>query len=196
MQQLLNLLTIITRPGYFTTVFLVTFPLAVAASTSNHKIISPEPSPDLDPAEVVRIQVEALRNNSPLNEGIALTYRFASPNNKRSTGPLDRFTQMVRTDPYHLLLNHRRARYEPLALSGNQAHQLVIITDSAGEEIAYHWTLVRQEEGKFKDCWMTDMVIPSVRPTLRVLTLLTDPRDERSYRGNQASRDARATQHR
>jgi hypothetical protein len=175
-QQLLNLLAIITRPGYLTLVFVVTFPLAVAASTSGHQVISPEPSPVLDPAEVVRIQVEALRNNSSLNEGIALTYRFASPNNRRSTGPLGRFTVMVRTDPYDRLLNHRRARYEPLALSGNVAHQLVIITDPAGEEIAYHWTLVRQEEGKFKDCWMTDAVIPSVRPALRVLTLLTDPR--------------------
>ncbi|MGB5260313.1 MAG: DUF4864 domain-containing protein [Gammaproteobacteria bacterium] len=132
------------------------------------------PSPELDPVEVVRIQVKVLPNNSPRNEGIELTYRFASPENRRFTGPLARFVQMVQSEPHDRLLNHRQARYEPLAYSGNEAHQPVIITDSAGEEIAYHWVLVRQTEGEFKGCWMTDAVIPSVRPGQRVITHLVN----------------------
>jgi hypothetical protein len=152
-------------------------PFALAASVTappDNQTATPEPSPELDPAEVVRIQVEALRNNGPLNEGIELTYRFASPENKRSTGPLSRFTDMVSSNPYDRLLNHRQATYEPLAHSGNVAHQPVIITDSVGEEITYHWVLARQTEGEFKGCWMTDAVIPAVLPAQRVLTLLLD----------------------
>ncbi len=131
-------------------------------STDEVKVVAP--SPDLNPSEVIRIQVEALRNNSLLDEGIELTYRFASPGNKRVTGPLVRFTAMVRSAPYDRLLNHRSARYGPLAVSDGQAYQRVMITDSQGEEIAYHWVMSRQSEGQFKDCWMTDAVIPVQTP--------------------------------
>ena len=111
-----------------------------------------------------KIQVEALRNNSLLDEGIELTYRFASPGNKRVTGPLVRFTAMVRSPPYDRLLNHRSARYGPLAVSGDEAYQRVIVTDAAGEEVVYHWVLSRQSEGQYKDCWMTDGVLPVQHP--------------------------------
>lgn len=119
------------------------------------------PSPQLEPSDVVRIQVEALRENTPLNEGIELTYRFASPANKRSTGPLDRFLVMVRSAPYDRLLNHLSARYGPVAVSGDESSQTVIVTDKGGEEVAYVWTLSRQQEGEFEACWMTTAVIPA-----------------------------------
>ena len=151
----------------FAALLLAAVPLLVSAAvspqpTEQAKVAAP--APGLDPAEVVRIQVEALRNNSLLDEGIELTYRFASPGNKRVTGPLVRFTAMVRSPPYDRLLNHRSARYGPLAVSDDEAYQRVIITDSEGEEIAYHWVVSRQSEGEFKDCWMTDGVVPVQRP--------------------------------
>lgn len=160
--------TLIATARLCAALFLAAFSLGTAAAVSTepaHPANTSTPSPSLDPSEVVRIQVEALRNNSLLNEGIQLTYRFASPDNKRVTGPLIRFTEMVRSAPYDRLLNHLRARYSPLAVSGDQAYQMVIITDAEGEEIAYHWSLSRQIEGEFKDCWMTDAVIPVQRPT-------------------------------
>jgi len=139
--------------------------LVVVAALSKAPDHQPSaPSPELDPSEVMRIQVEALRNDSLLNEGIELTYRFASPQNKRFTGPLPRFIEMVRSVPHDRLLNHRSARYGPMAISGDNAHQLVTVTDREGEEIRYHWVLSRQGEGEFKDCWMTNAVI-AAEPT-------------------------------
>ena len=122
------------------------------------------PSPLLNPSEVVSIQIEALRENSQRNEGIELTYRFASPGNKRSTGPLERFLAMVRSAPYQQLLNHRSARYGPSSVFGDKAYQLVTIIDKQGDEVAYLWVLSRQGEGEFAGCWMTDAVISSQRP--------------------------------
>jgi len=154
----------------FVTLILATVPLIVAAALStapSPQPRAPAPSPELDPSEVVRIQVEALRSNSHLNEGIELTYRFASPGNRRFTGPLDRFIEMVRSAPYDRLLNHRSARYSPMAISGDEAHQTVTVTDSEGEEITYHWVLSRQSEGEFKDCWMTSAVIADQQPKQR-----------------------------
>ena len=114
---------------------LVMLPLIVTAALPKESILIgevPTPSPELDPPEVVRIQIEALRKNSILNEGIRLAYRFASPDNKRYTGPLNRFIEMVRSPPYHWLLNHVKAYYGPVAVSGTEAYQLVTITDKGG----------------------------------------------------------------
>ena len=158
--------------------FVLMLPLTVTASlssASNDQSRVAAPSPELEPADVVRIQVDALRNNNPRDEGIELTYRFASPENKRVTGPLARFTEMVHSNPYDRLLNHLGADYEPLEISGNKAYQLVNITDTVGEVISYHWILVRLSEGQFKDCWMTDAVIATERPTQRILTLFLIP---------------------
>ncbi len=77
---------------------------------------------------------------------------------------------MVRSAPYDRLLNHRRAEYSPMAVSGNQAQQIVVIIDAEGEEVGYVWVLSRQTEGPLKDCWMTDAVIPAEREVQRQLT--------------------------
>ena len=57
-----------------------------------------EPDPSLSPRDVVSIQIEALRNNdTPYeNRGIEVAFNFASPTNKRITGPIERFAVMVR----------------------------------------------------------------------------------------------------
>jgi hypothetical protein len=111
----------------------------------------------------VRVQVEALRTNSPLDEGIRLTYRFASPGNKSYTGPIGRFIRMLRSAPYDRLLNHRSARYGPVSISGTEAFQTVTVIDKEGEETAFRWLLSRQSRGAFKDCWMTNAVIAATQ---------------------------------
>ena len=154
-------------------VFLASLPalaFAVSSPLLAFQARNAVPSPELGPAEVVRIQVEALRRNRPSNDGIALTYRFASPNNKRATGPLDRFTEMVRSPPYDRLINHLHAHFDDLQVSGGEASQRVVITDNRGEELAYLWVLSRQTQGEFKHCWMTDAVIPVREPVPRRLT--------------------------
>jgi hypothetical protein len=60
------------------------------------------PDPALDPADAVRVQVQALAENGADDAGIALTFRFASPDNRRQTGPLGRFVAMVKGPVYRL----------------------------------------------------------------------------------------------
>jgi hypothetical protein len=146
--------------------------IAAVSGNSTEQIFTPRPSPEIAPATVVRIQVEALRHNSLLNEGIQLTYRFASPENKKVTGPLTRFTEMLRSSPYDRLLNHRSARYGPIAVSADQAHQVIMIIDKTGQELVYYWLLSRQDQGEFEGCWMTDAVIAVTRPEQRQVTQL------------------------
>ena len=56
-----------------------------------------KPTPEINPEEVVKIQLSSLMNNDEpyLNAGIEQTWEFAHPINQIFTGPLDRFKQMI-----------------------------------------------------------------------------------------------------
>jgi hypothetical protein len=122
------------------------------------------PAPSFDPAEVAQIQLDALRTNTLINEGIALTFRFASPANREVTGPLPRFVRMLRSPPYDRLLNHREAEYGPLRVEDDTAYQPVIVTGSDGRQAGYLWVMSRQRDGEYKGCWMTDAVLSTEQP--------------------------------
>lgn len=127
-------------------------------SHSEHNIL-PQPRPDLSPDEVIRIQLDALRENDTGNDtGIATAFNFASPGNRVYTGPLSRFKQIVRNPVYNVMLNHKRAEYDPVLVSGTIAQQRVMITGEASQTVIYTFTLSRQREAKYRDCWMTDGV--------------------------------------
>lgn len=55
------------------------------------------PNPSLTPYEVLSIQVWALRYDDGTDDGIASCFRFASPANRSSTGPVGRFGRMIRS---------------------------------------------------------------------------------------------------
>ena len=76
--------------------------VVLAALVGANHLPQTEPHPALSPRDVVRIQIEALRkNDTPYeNRGIEVTFNFASPANKRMTGPLERFKVMVHNPIY------------------------------------------------------------------------------------------------
>lgn len=134
---------------------LATGALLFAAAPTN----DPEPSPDLTPEEVIRIQVEALQaNDSPTPDaGIAAAFRFASPGNRAATGPLPRFTQMVKGG-YADMLGFASAEYGPIQVAGDQAQQAVTLVQRDGRRTVYMFALGRQRGGRYDGCWMTDGV--------------------------------------
>ena len=68
-----------------------------------------KPSVNIDPKQVVVIQLNALmKNDSPYKDrGIEQTWEFAHPNNQRMTGPLDRFKRMLKGVSYSMLIDHK-----------------------------------------------------------------------------------------
>ena len=120
------------------------------------------PDPDLSPAEVVRIQLEALRNNDEQDRGIEVAFRFASPANRANTGPLARFIPMIKQGPYALMLDFRDATYGPVETVADRARQRVTLT-GARETMTYWFYLSLQSEPPYTGCWMTDSVF--IEPT-------------------------------
>lgn len=121
------------------------------------------PRPELAPEQVVRIQLDALRHNDSQNRGIEVAFRFASPQNRLSTGPLARFVRMIQQGPYRLMLAYESAAYHPVEIVEDRARQRVTLIGS-GLAIDYDFYLSRQAGGEWVGCWMTDAVIAR-RPT-------------------------------
>ena len=138
-------------------VFLLILPFQVWASFD---IENAYPEPELTPNDVVRLQLLAMQQNDDSNFGIEVTFRFASPANKKQTGPLWRFIRLVQNPSYSPLLNHLNATFLELNLENNFAIQDVIITTSKGERIGYRFRLSIQKGPLYPGCWMTDSVTP------------------------------------
>ena len=118
------------------------------------------PEPELKPNDVVRLQLLAMQQNDESNFGIEVTFRFASPANKKQTGPLKRFIGLVRNPSYRPLLNHINATFLELTVEEVFAVQDVIITPYNGERIGYRFRLSIQKGPLYPGCWMTDSVTP------------------------------------
>ena len=125
-----------------------------------------EPSPDLTPREVVQIQLRAFGNNNAEDEGIEIGFRFASPGNRRRTGPLPRFTAMLKGPAYGVMLEHDRAEYAAVVVREEQAVQRVRLI--RGDTVAvYDFYLRRQNETDCQGCRMTEAVYLSGAGTIR-----------------------------
>jgi len=120
----------------------------------------PRPSPDLSPKDVVRLQVEALGDNDTPYEdaGIEAAFRFASPANKRATGPLNRFRTLFDIETYRPMIDHVGAQYSDVQVDGNVARMGVMLTSERGRQVGYLFRLSKQSSAPHEGCWMTDGV--------------------------------------
>jgi hypothetical protein len=116
----------------------------------------------MGPHDVVAAVVNALQhNNSPLpNAGILAVYQFASPANKRVTGPYGRFFRSVKSPPYAVLLQPSAIEYGPIKSDANQASQNITIHTPNNEAFTFRFDISRQNDGPCPGCWMVDSVVP------------------------------------
>jgi hypothetical protein len=128
--------------------------------------MEPKPNVKWSVPEVVGIVLSALQHNdapSP-DHGIATAYLFASPENHRMTGPLDRFILLVKNPVYRSMLGYRSMRREAPIIDGRFARQRVTLIGASGERADYIFMLSKQTTGDYKGCWMTDGVMRVAPP--------------------------------
>ena len=119
------------------------------------------PQNSILPAEVVEIQLIGLMNNDKeyKDSGIVQTWNFAHPNNKKVTGPLDKFKRMIKGDTYQMMIDHLSHTITQLESSEKWAQFEVVILDKNKIYHKFNWQVEKYtEEGDLKDCWLTTMV--------------------------------------
>ena len=120
-----------------------------------------KPNSKLTPFDVLMIQLNSLKNNDdPYKDaGIEQTWEFAHPINKRSTGPLEKFKQMIYNENFEILLNHLNNKITLITETNNKSIYKVFILSKDKEKYFYIWQIEKVlTEGNLKNCWMTTNV--------------------------------------
>ena len=117
-----------------------------------------EPNKRLEPYDVVKIQLEALKNNNKDDNGIKQTWLFAHPDNKKITGPYERFRIMIYGQQYKFLLNHSSHKINLITNSPNKFIYRIEILSDKKQLFFYEWHVQKGSEEKCKNCWFTSAV--------------------------------------
>ena len=128
-------------------------------TTSKAELV--KPNSNIDPAEVVKIQLIGLQKNDfdYKDKGIEQTWNFAHPNNKKNTGPLPNFKMMIKGNSYQMLLDHLSHTITKVGSSDKWAQFEVIILDKEKIYHKFNWQVEKYTmDGPLKDCWLTTMV--------------------------------------
>ena len=131
----------------------------IFTNIANAELIKPNIS--LKPFDVLMIQLESLKdNNKPYKDaGIEQAWEFAHPINKKSTGPLEKFKKMIYSDSYKILISHENNKSIVLKKSQNKLIYKVYVLSKDKKKYYYIWKIEKvNQQGKFKDCWMTTAV--------------------------------------
>ena len=137
-------------------IFKIIFLFFLTISNSKAELLLP--NVNFKPFDVVQIQLLALKNNDEIyaNSGIEQTWNFAHPNNKKVTGPLDRFTSMIKGEGYKMLLNHIEHSITLVQSGDNWAQFEVTVLDQSKTYHKFNWQVEKYEKpGPLKDCWLT-----------------------------------------
>jgi len=120
-----------------------------------------DPISSIKPKEVVQIQLIGLMKNDDhfKDSGIEQTWNFAHPENKKNTGPLPNFIQMIKSRSYQMLINHVSHTITEVGSSDKWAQFEVIILDQEKTYHKFNWQVEKYTvDGPLKDCWLTTMV--------------------------------------
>jgi|TARA_B110001452_G_scaffold259384_1_gene255670 hypothetical protein len=138
---------------FFITLILINF-----TSNLNAEIISP--SKNLTPYDVVKVQLNALKNNDKLSKdlGIKQVWSFAHPENRKITGPYERFRAMIYSGQYNLLINHTSHKIDLLMKTSKKYIYKVEILTKEKKLYFYEWHVEKGSDEKCNDCWFTSAV--------------------------------------
>ena len=145
----------------FGTIYLIViFFLAIMfIVTAKAELIKPKIG--IEPDKVVKIQLTGLMNNDEPNvdDGIKQTWEFAHPSNKKYTGPLPKFINLLKSERYKMLLNHLDNEIIEVFKSENRYGFEVSILGNDKNYYKFQWVVEKYyDEGPLKECWLTTSV--------------------------------------
>jgi len=123
-----------------------------------------KPEKNLTAYDVIKIQLNALKNNNKPNKnsGIKQTWVFAHPENKKITGPYERFQKMLLGDEYKILLNHESHKIKLIMNSKEKYIYNVELISIDKKMYFYEWHLEKSTIKNCNSCWFTTIVSPPI----------------------------------
>ena len=141
------------------TIFKVLILFLISSTFSNAELLNPNNT--IKPKEVIKIQLNGLQKNDSKfkDSGIEQTWNFAHPNNKRATGPLDRFKKMIKGNNYQMMINHLSHTITQTSSGDSWVQFQVILLDKEKTYHKFNWQVEKYlGDGPLNNCWLTTMV--------------------------------------
>ena len=138
--------------------FLILFFLFGLTNSLNADVI--KPNENMTAYDVVKIQLVALKNNNvpEKDSGIKQTWIFAHPENKKITGPFERFRIMLYGAQYNILLNHDSHKIKLIMNTKKKYIYGVELLSKNKKLYFYEWHLERSSVEGCNNCWFTTAV--------------------------------------
>ena len=140
-------------------IFKVLIIFFISISISKAELL--KPNSEIKPSEVVKIQLLGLQKNNSIfkDSGIEQTWNFAHPSNKKATGPLNRFKEMIKGNNYQMMIDHLSHTITQVQSGDRWVQFEVIILDKEKIYHKFSWQVEKfTDDGPLKDCWLTTMV--------------------------------------
>ena len=125
--------------------FKLIFFFFIFTNTSNADLI--KTNSNIKPFDVLMIQLNSLKNNNnPYQDaGIEQTWEFDHSINKSTTGPLERFKQMIYSDSYKILISHENNKTIILKETPKKFVYKVYVLSKDKKKYYYIWQIEKVE---------------------------------------------------
>ena len=86
------------------------------------------------------------------------TWLFAHPDNKKVTGPYERFRIMIYGQQYKYLINHSSHKINLISKTSNSYIYRIEILTNDKKLFFYEWQVQKGSDADCKNCWFTSAV--------------------------------------
>ena len=126
-------------------------------SCSGGQAIVDESPKILDSEEVLNLIFDSYKNfsNNP-EKAVDTIWGFAHEDNKEITGPKERFSQMLVSEPYDSIIDLKEYSYEVTYENETNIHYEVKVLAKTNNYFVITWVFEKTECPDFEDpCWLT-----------------------------------------
>ena len=131
--------------------------LLLLVSCSESQTVVDEPPQSLNSEEVLNLIFDSYKNftNNP-EKAVDTIWGFAHENNKEITGPKERFSQMLVSEPYDSIIDLREYSYEVTYEDETNIHYEVKVLAKNNNYFIITWVFEKTDCRELKkQCWLT-----------------------------------------
>ena len=131
--------------------------LILLVSCSGSQTIVDEPSKSLNSEDVLNLIFDSYKNfSSNPEKAVDVIWGFAHEDNKEITGPKERFSQMLVSEPYNSIIDLKEYSYEVTYENETNIHYEVKVLAKTNNYFVITWVFEKTEcSDSEEECWLT-----------------------------------------
>ena len=131
--------------------------LILLVSCSGSQTVVDEPSKSLNSEDVLNLIFDSYKNfSSNPEKAVDVIWGFAHEDNKEITGPKERFSQMLISEPYNSIIDLKEYSYEVTYENETNIHYEVKVLAKTNNYFVITWVFEKTEcSDSEEQCWLT-----------------------------------------